>query len=74
MWMQDSNLTWLSAAVSFDNEEQELGKLLDNENKYMGKKLTTNAKVPGRLCRDRRFADFYKEVLKADDKIVKIVS
>ena len=47
MWMQDSDLTWLSVAASFDNEEQELGKLLDNENVYMGKKLTTNAAVPG---------------------------
>ena len=71
--MQDSDLTWISVAASFDNEEQELGKLLDNENVYKGKKLTTNTAVPCRLCRDKRFADFYKEVLNADEKIVKIV-
>ena len=56
--MQDSNLSWLSVAASFDNEEQDLGKSLDNESVYMGKKLTTNTAVPGRLYRDRRFADF----------------
>ena len=64
-------LSWLSAAANFDNEEQELGKSLENESVYMGKKLTTNTAVPGRLCRDRRFADFYREVLNADEKLLK---
>ena len=41
---------------------------------FMRKKLTTNAAVPGQLCRDRRFADFYKDILNADEKIIKIVS
>ena len=52
----------------------EFGKYLENESVYMGKKLTTNAAVPGRLCRDSRFADFYKKVLNTDKKIIKIIS
>ena len=72
--MEECKLSWLLAAANFDNEEQELGKSLENESVYIGKKLTTNAAVPGRLCRDRRFADFYREVLNIDEIIVKIVS
>ena len=34
----------------------------------MGKKLTTNNAVPGRLCRDKSYAEFYKDVLEADEK------
>ena len=60
--------------ANFDNEDQELGKSLENESVYMGKKLTTNAAAPGRLCRDRWFADFYREVLNTDEKIIKIVA
>ena len=60
--------------ANFDNEEQDLGKVLENESVYMGKKLTTNTAVPGRLCRDRRYVDFYKEVLDSHKKIVKIVA
>ena len=73
MW-EDGELSWLSAVANFDNEEQELGKALENESVYMGKKLTTNTAVPGRLCRDRRYQEFYREVLDADEKIVKIVA
>ena len=73
MW-EDGDLSWLSAAANFDNEEQELGKALENESVYMGKKLTTNTAVPGRLCRDRRYAEFYSEVLDMDEKIVKVVT
>ena len=73
MW-DDGELSLLSAAASFDNEEQELGKALENEGVYMGKKLTTNMEVPGRLCRDKSYAEFYKDVLEADEKIVKIVA
>ena len=69
MW-EDGELSWLLAAASFDNEEQELGKTLENEGVYMGKKLTTNTAVPGRLCRDKSYAEFYKEVLEADEIIV----
>ena len=57
---EDSNLSWLSAAANFDNEEQELGKSLENESVYMGKKLTTDTVVPGRLCRDGRYSEFYR--------------
>ena len=70
MW-EDGELSWLLAAASFDNEEQELGKALENEGVYMGKKLTTNTAVPGRLCRDKSYAEFYKDVLEADEKILK---
>ena len=73
MW-EDGELSWLSAAANFDNEEQELGKALENESVYMGKKLTTNTAVPGRLSRDGLYAEFYREVLNADEKIVKIVA
>ena len=38
------------------------------------KKLSMNAAVPGRLCRDPKYADFYQDVLKADGKITKIFS
>ena len=73
--VEDGDLSWLSAAANFDNfdnEEQEFGKALENESVYMGKKLTTNMVVPGRLCIDRRYVDFYKEVLDAGEKILKI--
>ena len=61
MW-DDRELAWVSAVASFDNEEKELGKALKNEGVYMGKKLTTNTAVPGRLCRDKSYAEFYKDV------------
>ena len=73
MW-DDGELAWLSAVVSIDNEETELGKALENEGVYMGKKLTTNTAVPGRLCRDKSYAEFYKDVLEANEKIVKMVA
>ena len=73
MW-DDGELAWVSAAASFDNEEKELGKTLKNEGVYMGKKLTTNTAVPGRLCRDKSYAEFYKDMLEADEKIVKMVA
>ena len=47
---------------------------MENKGEYIGKKLSTNAAVPGRLCRDPKYADFYQDVLKADEKIIKIVS
>ena len=65
MW-EDGELSWLSAMANFDNEEQELGKALENESVYIGKKLTNNTAVPRRLYRGRRYAEFYREVLKAD--------
>ena len=71
---EDGELSWLSAAANFDNEEQELGKALENEGVYIGQKLTTNTIVPGRLCRDKSYAEFYKEVLQADEKIEKMVA
>ena len=73
MW-EDRELSWLLAAASFDNEEKELGKAFENEGVYMGKKLTTNTAVPGRLCRDKSYAKFYKDVLEAEKKIVKMVA
>ena len=73
MW-EDGDLSWLSAVANFDNEEQELGKAFENESVYMSKKLTTNTEVPGRLCRDGRYTEFYREVLNADEKIIKIVA
>ena len=73
MW-KDGELSWLLAAASFDNEEQELGKALENEGVHMGKKLTTNTAVPQRLCRDKSYAEFYRDVLEADEKIVKMVA
>ena len=74
MWKQENDLFWLSAAANFNNDKQDLGKLLENESIYMEKKLTTNSTVPGWLCRDHKFAELYKEVLNADDKIVKMIS
>ena len=40
----------------------------------MGNKLTTNTTVPGRLCRDKSYAEFYKDVLEGNEKIVKMVA
>ena len=65
---------WLSAAATFDNEEENLHRSLENEGEYIGKKLSTNSAVPGRLCRDPIYAEFYRDVLKLDTKIIKIVS
>ena len=76
MNLQKNRYGWLAetlAAFTFDNDEECLGKSLDNESAYMGKKLSTNKAVPGRLCRDPKFAEFYKETLKADKKTLKII-
>ena len=62
MLIQENGLSWLSAAATFDNEEENLGRSLENKGEYIGKKLSTNAAVPGRLCRDTKYAEFYKEV------------
>ena len=73
MLIQESSLTWLSAAAIFDSEEEDLGKSLENEGDYICKRLSTNPAVPGRLCRDPKYAEFYRDVLKADDEVIKIV-
>ena len=52
--------------------EEEMGDTLVNQTSYAGKRLSTNAGVPGRL-RSPQFADFYKDVLRADRKIVDVV-
>ena len=50
MLIQGSSLSWLSAAATFDNEEEDLGRSLENEGDYIGKKQSTNSAVLGRLC------------------------
>ena len=35
MWMQENDLSWLSAAANLDNEEQDLGKSLENKSVYI---------------------------------------
>ena len=74
MLIQENSLSWLSATATFDNEEEDLGRSLENEGDYIGKKLSTNSSVPGRLCRDPNYPDFYRDVLKADKKVIKIVT
>ena len=74
MLIQENSLSWLSATATFDNEEEDLGRSLENEGDYIGKKLSTNSSVPGRLCRDPKYPDFYRDVLKADKKVIKIVT
>ena len=61
MLIQESSLTWLSVAATFDNEEEDLGKSLENERDYIGKRLSTNSAVPGRLCCDPKYTELYKE-------------
>ena len=73
MLIQENSLSWLSATATFDNEEEDLGRSLENEGDYIGKKLYTNSAVPGRLCRDPKYAEFYRDVLKADKKVIKII-
>ena len=64
----------MSPVTNFDNEEQILGKTLENEAAYVGKRLSTNNRVPGRLCRAPEHAEFCKEILKADQEILNVVS
>ena len=54
-------------------EDLLLLKSLENQAVYSGKRLTTDVRVPGRLNRDPAFADFYKDVLKADPETVHLI-
>ena len=60
MLIQEGSLTWLYAAATFDNKEEDLGKSLENEGEYIGKTLSTNSAVPGRLFHNPKYADFYR--------------
>ena len=69
---REQPFSWLA---NLDPEEGDLGlaEILENEAEYSGKKLSTNVRVPGRLCKESRFGDFYEDVLKADADMVAIV-
>ena len=77
MNLQENRYGWLaqtSAASTFDNDKEYLGKSLENEVAYMGKKLTTNNALPECLCRFTQYTEFYRDVLHADKKVLKMVS
>ena len=60
MLIQESSLTWLSVAATFDNKEEDLGKSLENEGEYISKMLSTNSAGPGRLFHNPKYVDFYR--------------
>ena len=59
---QEQPFTWLQH-LDPDDEDVELAEALVNEAEYSGKKLSTNVRVPGRLCKESRFGVFYEDVL-----------
>ena len=69
---QEQPFTWLQQ-LDPDEEDVDLAESLVNEAEYSGKKLSTNVRVPGRLCKESRFGDFYEDVLKADAETVSII-
>ena len=53
-------------------EEEEVAKLLANNSVYVGKKLTTDARVPGRIGKPEYFS-FWRDELKASDFILNTI-
>ena len=60
------------AVEMLQGENQPIDGVLVNHGTYVGKLLKTDSRVPGRLKCDRH-ADFYRDVLKADDETVGII-
>ena len=56
-----------------EEEDVELAESLFNDAEYSRKKISTNVRVPDRLCKEGRFGDSYEDVLKADAETVSIV-
>ena len=71
--MVDQLCVYMEGIDCLMDEDFSLVKSLENQAVYSGKRLSTDIRVPGRLNRDVAFADFYREVLKADTETVQIV-
>ena len=68
------DFSWLTDNILVGEEESHLGEMLELEGAYSGKTLSTNSRVPGRLNKETRFADFYENVLKADREVLGVVT
>ena len=60
------------AVEAHEGEQHVVDGLLVNSAEYVGKQLKTDKSVPGRLRNDE-YADFYRDVLKADQETVAII-
>ena len=71
--MVDQLCVYMEGIDCLMDEDFSLVKSLENQAVYSGKRLSTDIRVPGRLNRDVAFADFYREVLKADAETIHII-
>ena len=60
------------AVHTLEGESQPIDGILVNHGTYVGKLLKTDSRVPGRLKSDEN-ADFYRDVLMADEETVGII-
>ena len=60
------------AVKTLEGESQPIDRVLVSHGIYVGKLLKTDSRVPGRLKCDRH-ADFYRDVLGADEETVRII-
>ena len=68
------HFSWAADDILVGEEESHLGEMLELEGAYSGKTLTTNSRVPGRLSKEPRFAEFYRNVLKAGSDVLRVVT
>ena len=65
---------WATDDMIVGEDESHLGEMLELEGAYSGKTLTTNSRVPGRLSKEPRFAEFYRDVLKAGSDVLRVMT